>query len=42
MKNKTKTNIGVGYVLEAKVGELDNVTRELRRSAVSTEVVGCV
>ena len=28
MKNHTKTEIGVGYVVKAKVGDLDNITRE--------------
>ena len=30
MKNHTKTKIGVGSVIKAKVGELDNITREVR------------
>ena len=42
MKNQTKTKIGVGYVVKAKVGELENTTREVRSRRVMKEVVGCV
>ena len=30
MKRQTKTEIGVGSVVKAKVGELENITREGR------------
>ena len=42
MKNQTKTKIGVGSVVKANVGELENIRREVRRSRMRDEVVGCV
>ena len=42
MKKHTKTKIGVGSVVKAKVGELENITMEGRRRRMSKEVVGCV
>ena len=42
MKKQTKTKIGVGYVVKAKVGELENITREGRIGSMRKEVVGCV
>ena len=41
MKKHTKTNIGVGSIVKAKVGELENITREGRIRSMSKEVVGC-
>ena len=34
MKKQTKTQIGVGSVVKAKVGELENITREGRRRRI--------
>ena len=42
MKNQTKTKIGVGSVVKAKVGELENITREGIRKKMSKEVLICV
>ena len=42
MTNHTKTKIGVGSVVKAKVGELENITREGRSRRMRKEVVGCV
>ena len=42
MKKQTKTKIRVGSVVKAKVGELENITREGRSSRISKELVGCV
>ena len=42
MKKQTKTKIGVGSVVKAKVGEFDKVTREGGSRRMSKEVVGCV
>ena len=42
MKKQTKTKIGVGYVVKAKVGELKNITREGGSRRTRKEVVGCV
>ena len=39
---QTKTKTGVGSVVKAKFGELDNITREERSSRMRKEVVGCV
>ena len=40
-KNKqNKTNIGVGYIVKANVGELENITRERRSRRIRKEVVG--
>ena len=39
---QTKTEIGVGSVVKAKVGELDKITRKGRSRSMSKEVVGCV
>ena len=42
-KNKqNKTNIGVGYIVKANVGELENITREGGSGRMRKEVVGCV
>ena len=41
MKKKTNTKIGVGSVVKANVGELDNITREGRIRRMRKEVVGC-
>ena len=38
-KKQTKTKIGVGFVVKAKVGELDKITREGRSSRMRKEVV---
>ena len=35
MKEQYKTKIGVGYVVKAKVGELEKITRELRSRRIS-------
>ena len=42
MKKQNKTKIGVGSVVKAKVGELDNITSKGRSRRMSKEVVGCV
>ena len=42
MKNQTKTKIGVGSVVKAKVGELENITREGRSRRIRKDAVGCV
>ena len=42
MNNQTKTKIRVGYVVKAKVGELENITREGIIRRMRKEVVGCV
>ena len=42
MKKKTKTKIGVGYVVKSKVGELENITREVRSRRMRKDMVGCV
>ena len=42
MTKKTKTKIGLGSVVKAKVGELEKITREGRSRRMSKEVVGCV
>ena len=39
---QTKTKIGVGSVVKAKVGELENIKREVRSSRMRKEVVGYV
>ena len=39
---QTKTKIGVGNVVKAKGGELENITREVRSRRVRKELVGCV
>ena len=42
MTKQTKTKIGVGSVVKAKVGELEKITREGRSRRMRKEVVGCV
>ena len=42
MTKQTKTKIGVGSVVKAKVGELEKITRERRSRRMRKEVVGCV
>ena len=42
MTKQTKTKIGVGSILKAKVGEMENITREGRSKRMGKEVVGCV
>ena len=42
LKKQTKTNIGVGYVVKAKVGELEKITMEGRSRRMRKVVVGCV
>ena len=42
MKKKTKNKIGVGSVVKARVGELENITREGRSRRTRKDVVGCV
>ena len=42
MKKQNKSKIGVGSVVKAKVGELENITREVRSRRISKEVVRCV
>ena len=39
---QTKTKIGVGYVVKAKVGELEKITREGRIRRMRKDVLGCV
>ena len=41
MNKQNKTKIGVGYVVKAKVVELENITREVRSSSMVKEMVGC-
>ena len=40
-KKRIKTNIGVGYVVNAKVGEIKEKTREGRIRLTRKEMVGC-
>ena len=42
MTNQTKTKIGVGSVVKAKVGESEKIIREGRSTRMIKEVVGCV
>ena len=42
MKKQTKTNISVGSVVKAKVGELENIKREGRIREIRKDVVICV
>ena len=42
MTKQTKTKIGVGSVVKANVGELENIIREVRRRRMRKEMVGCV
>ena len=42
MKKQTKTKIGLGSVVKAKVEELENITREGRTSRIRREVVICI
>ena len=42
MKRQTKTEIGVGSVVKAKVGELENITREGRSRSTRKGVVRCI
>ena len=42
MKKQTKTKIGVGNLLKAKVGDLEKITREGRISSKRKDVVVCV
>ena len=42
MTKQTKTKIGVGSVVKAKVGEFEKITREGRSKRMRKEVVGCV
>ena len=42
MNKQTKTKIGVGSIVKAKVGELEKITREGRIRRMSKEVVVCV
>ena len=41
MTKQTKTKIGVGSVVKAKVGELEKITREIRSRRMRREVLGC-
>ena len=41
-KKQTKTKIGVGSVVKAKVGELEKITSKGRRTRMRKEVMGCV
>ena len=42
MTKQTKTKIVVGYVVKAKVGELEKITRKVRSRRMRKEVMGCV
>ena len=42
MNNQTKTKIGVGSVVNTKVGDLEKITREGRSRRMRKEVVGSV
>ena len=42
MKKQTKTKIGVGSVVKAKVGELEKTTREGRSRRMRKDVLVCV
>ena len=42
MTKQTKTKIGMGSVVKAKVGELEKITRKGRTRRMRKEVVGCV
>ena len=41
MTKHTKTKIGVGSVVKAKVGELEHITRKGRSRRMRGDVVGC-
>ena len=41
-KKRTKTKIGVGSAVKAKVGEMEENTREVRIRRIRKYVVGCV
>ena len=41
MTKQTKTKIGVGSVVKAKVGELEKITREGSSRRTGKELVGC-
>ena len=41
MKKQNKTKIGVGSVVKARVGELENITREGKSGGIRKEEVGC-
>ena len=41
-KKRTKTEIGVGSIVKAKVGEIEYNTREVRNMGTSKEVMVCV
>ena len=34
-------NTGVGSIMTAKIGEVDNIIREVRKTGIIKEVVGC-
>ena len=42
MTKQTKTKIGVGSVVKAKVGELEKITREGISRRMRRDVLGCV
>ena len=42
MKNQTKTKLGVGYVVKAKVGELEEITMDERSRRMRKDLVGGV
>ena len=42
IKNQTKTEIGVGSIVKAKVGELEKITRQGRIRRTRKEVLRCV
>ena len=41
-KKRNKTNIGVGSVVKAKVGEMEENTREVRIKRMRRDLMGCV
>ena len=41
-KKRIKTNIGVGYVVKAKVGKMEENTREGRIRRMRKDLMGCV
>ena len=42
MKKHNNTKIGVGSIVRSKVGEFEEITRELISRRIRKEMVGCV
>ena len=41
MNKHNNTTIGVGSVVKEKIGDLENITKEVRIRRTSKEMVGC-